>query len=624
MRADLLALTPDALAALANRGLVKRAQKDLDAGHGPVVEAGAGGAVRGRFADGVEVVFPPGGALDAAACTCGAPGVCRHRIAVVLGYQRRPGAAPEFAPWSPGAIDDAALTAEFGARALAAARRGWQAGPVVRLRRPTAADPVAVAELPTATVRFLVPGELGYAHTDAADRAQQVALAVWAFREADARGLADADVRFAAGGPAPAAVASGPALEVVAQVLREGVANASPVLRASIGRIAGELAKAGLRWPAAAMAELGEQLDAYAARGARHRVERCAELLAELPARFRASGAPSLVLGTEEQAETRLRRVRLTALGARVRGGPGERRADVYFAGDGSVLVLTARWDTGAEPVTGHDLAGRRVAGTTLAVLAASNVVSETAVRSASRALRLGTSRIGAMSVTPVGAAWDDLPSVVRDFAAEAERLADLPPKLIRPRVEAEDVAVVSIAGVDELGYHPGAQRLDAVVTDARGTRARITATHSGVRPGRLDALHRALASNPAQLSGTLRRAGGELLIDPLAVRTEAGVLVPDLAADDRAEPLGPPPPPGDDPLRAALAAAESVLAEVAHRGLSHAPPPLRARAERTARELTAAGLRATAAAVAQFGTEWTPEAWTTAQIRVLTTAELR
>lgn len=624
MRADLLALTPDALAALANRGLVKRAQKDLDAGHGPVVEAVESGEVRGRFADGIEVVFPPEGALDSAACTCGAPGVCRHRIAVVLGYQRLPAAAPEFTAWSPGEVGDDVLTAEFGARAVTAARRGWRAGLAVRLRRATATDPVAVAELPTATVRFLVPGELGYAHTDATDRAQQVAIAVWAFREADTRGLAGDDIRFAVGGPSTARVASGPALEVVTRVLSEGVANTSPVLRASIGRTADDLGESGLRWPAAAMAELGEQLDAYAARSAKHRMERCAELLAELPARFRATGAPALVLGTDEQAETRLRRIRLIALGARVRGAPGERVAEVYFAGDSSVLVLKTRWDTGEEPVTGHELARRRIAGTTLGALATSNVVSETAVRSASRALRLGTARIGAMSVTPVGAAWDDLPAVVRDFAAAAEQLADLPPKLVRPRVEAEDIAVVEIAEVCELGYHPGAQRLDAVIADAAGARARITATHSGICPGRLDALHRAMASGPTHLSGALRRAGRELLIEPLAVRTEAGVLVPDLAADGRIELLGPPPTVDQDPLRSALTAAESVLAEAAHRGLSHAPPTLRTRAEHTAATLAGVGLRAMAAAMTNLATEWTADSWTAAQIRMLTTAELR
>ncbi|MGW3996484.1 SWIM zinc finger family protein [Amycolatopsis sp. NPDC004772] len=624
MRADLLALTSDALAALANRGLVKRAQKDIEAGRGPAIETAGDGEVRGRFPDGVEVVFPPGGALAAAACTCGAPGVCRHRIAVVLGYQHHPGATPEFTAWSPGDIDDEALTAEFGARAVTTARRVWQAGPVVRLRRPTAAHPVAVAELPAATVRFLVPAELAYAHTDAADRAQQVAVAVWAFREADTRGLTDAEVRFAIGGPAPAVVPSAPALEVVARVLHDGVANASPVLRASIGRIATDLAESGLRWPAAAMSELGDQLDAYAARSARHRVERCAELLAEIPARFRASGPPSLVLGTEEQAETKLRRIRLTALGARITGSPGERRAQVYFTADGSVLALTARWETGTEQVTGHDLAGRRIAGTTLAALAAANVVSETAVRSASRALGLGNARPGTISTTPIGAAWDDLPAVVTDFKAEADRLANLPPKLIRPRVEAEDIAVVRIAEVCDLGYHPGAQRLDAIIADAEGTQARITATHSSACPGRLDALNSALAANPTHLSGAVSRTAGELRIDPVAIRTQQGIHIPDLAANDRTEPLGPPPPPEHDPLQEALTEAESMLAEAAHRGLAHAPPTLRTRADRAARTLKSTGFNTTAAELSNFAAQWTPEAWTRAQIRVLTTSELR
>ncbi|MFC0070993.1 SWIM zinc finger family protein, partial [Umezawaea endophytica] len=129
MRDDLLALTSDALAALANRGLLKRATKDLDAGAGPTVEVD-GGTVRGRFPDGVEVELPVGVALGAAACSCGAQGVCRHRIAVVLAYQREGSgeAAPVFTAWSPGAIDDEALSGLLGVRGLAAARRSHAAG----------------------------------------------------------------------------------------------------------------------------------------------------------------------------------------------------------------------------------------------------------------------------------------------------------------------------------------------------------------------------------------------------------------------------------------------------------------------------------------------------------------
>ncbi|MCC9742562.1 hypothetical protein [Streptomyces sp. MNU89] len=51
-------------------------------------------------------------------------------------------------------------------------------------------------ELPTCTVRFPVPGEIGYALTDAAEavRGEMVALAVWAFRAADEAGTGDGSV----------------------------------------------------------------------------------------------------------------------------------------------------------------------------------------------------------------------------------------------------------------------------------------------------------------------------------------------------------------------------------------------------------------------------------------------
>ena len=121
-RADLLALTPQTLVALANRGLVKRAEKDLTAGSGPVVTSSDDGTVRGRFPDGTETVLPPGLGPNAADCTCVATAVCRHRIGLVLAYQRDVAGSPAgeapaedaFEDWSPGEFDDDALAPELG------------------------------------------------------------------------------------------------------------------------------------------------------------------------------------------------------------------------------------------------------------------------------------------------------------------------------------------------------------------------------------------------------------------------------------------------------------------------------------------------------------------------------
>ncbi|MGW0838629.1 hypothetical protein ACWD26_00390 [Streptomyces sp. NPDC002787] len=189
-RTDLLALTPDTLAALANRGLVRRATKDLDAGSPPELSTAPDGAVTARFADGAEASMPPGASLDGGSCGCGAAGVCRHLVGLVLAYQRATDAAPlgEGAPdWSPGDIDDAALEAAVGARALSAARRTARRGVTARVHRPTSQEPHPWVELPTCTVRFPVPGQAAHALTDAADtvRREMLALALWAFRTAD-------------------------------------------------------------------------------------------------------------------------------------------------------------------------------------------------------------------------------------------------------------------------------------------------------------------------------------------------------------------------------------------------------------------------------------------------------
>ncbi|ACU35832.1 SWIM zinc finger family protein [Actinosynnema mirum] len=635
-RADLLALTSEALVDLANRGLVKRATREVEAGAGPELGVADDGAVTGVFPDGVTAVLPPGAGLDAASCSCGARGACRHRIAVVLAYQREHGGAEEevFEPWSPGSVPDAELVAAFGERAVAAARRVLRSGVPVVLRRASAGDPVAVAELPSATVRFLVPGELGYASTDAAAlrRDQLVALAVLAFREADEQGFVDPVVRFDAGGSAgPGGSGDGPdplaeALELTGQLLREGAVHTGPVLDAALERSRRDLTAAGMHWPAAAVGELAEQLAAYRARGARHRVERVAELVAEVRARARATGPRSTVLGFDEAAETPMRRVRLTSLGCRVTGTGEDRTAEVFFADGDGVLVLRHRWQLGAdERPTGHDLSGRRLSGTTLAALAAANVVSESAVRSPSRVVRLTASRVAKTSVTPLGSAWTGLraPVLVRDLAAAGAELAALPPRVVRARVEAEHVRVVEVAAVRSIGYDPGAQRLEAVVADAAGTTALVRATYRSTTPAALDALARALAAGPTHVSGALSRTGGRLVITPFAVLTPDGPVVPDLAGGDVGGLVGGLVV-GRDVLAEVLESALSLCAEAAHRGLEHLAATMPGRLAEAEAELRRVGLAKAAELLSAFAAAPGEESWLVAYLRLLVTAEFR
>ncbi|RPE36332.1 hypothetical protein [Kitasatospora cineracea] len=686
-RADLLALDADTLAALANRGLVKRAARELDSGAGASVSLDPAGEVAAAFPDGSRAALPAGVPLEAGTCSCPAPGVCRHLVGLVLAYQAQarprsasesspesdsapasdyasasgsrpeaaagPGAAasgpePEL-PWSPAEFDDATLLAAFGRPALAAARRAWERGVRVTVQRMDAAHPAPSVELPSCTVRFPVPRSLNFALSGAtaARHGELVTLAVWAFRTADEDGTPSGSARTAGGPkradagtaaatadraqPAPATAATTAAVAAVAalteELLRTGTARTGPVLLAQLARVEAELAAASAHWPAAAAAELRVQLAAYADRDTRHDPDRVAELLVELRARLRAADR-ALALGTGESAVTQLRRTRLVALGCRVSAGRGgaERCTELYLAQPdaGIALVLRKQWAVPeGRAGTGAELAGRRLLGHSVRALAGSNLVSESVSRSAGRAVTVERGRIASTSVTPLGDAWASLPAplLLHDAAARLRALGGRPPRPVRPRIEAENAHVLAVAEVGPLGYDPARQRLEAVLRDAAGTEVRLSAEHDVLCPGRIDALAAALESGTVtHVSGLLRPEAGRPVLDPLAVRTAAGPVHPDLAAETDPHPFTALPPTAADPLAAALTAARTALAELARTGLDAALPHQLAPA---AAGLRRTGLRTAAALLDALAADPSPDRWTDAALHLLTALDL-
>jgi uncharacterized Zn finger protein len=231
-RADLLALTPAALASLANMGLVKRAQKEIDAGKGPTIEIGADDSITGVFDDGVKATLLVGKGLADSPCSCGATTVCRHRVAVVLAYSRSAGAAsPAETKWSPGVVTDEQLASAFGDRTVERADRLRQRGYLAEVRR----EEHPTAQLATSTVRFLVPGDVGFARCDCTQRTgcEHVVLAVWAFREADQKDP-NAKTLTVSVSTSRAQTASllddglGVAEDLVAELLLDGATHTSP------------------------------------------------------------------------------------------------------------------------------------------------------------------------------------------------------------------------------------------------------------------------------------------------------------------------------------------------------------------------------------------------------------
>lgn len=471
MRTDLLALNDDSLAALANRGIVKRSVREVAEGKGPTLSE-VDGIVTATFTDGNTVELAPGDTIERGRCTCPASGVCRHRVMLVIGYRARAGEPGEAdpspsavadIPWTPAAFTDDELEAHLGSRTFAAARKASRSGYRARVRRPTATDPVPTVELATCTVRFVVPHQLGYARVDAARGAREeaIALAVWACRTADdidhrAPSL-DVQVGGGAGVEPSSANGSGiePVLHLLADLLADGVAGTGAEVATAFAQARRALDDRNLRWPVDLLDDLNEQLEAYRARSSRYESAKAASHLAEVIARHRCvtGNGASLrvqVLGTEETAETPLRLLRLIGLGARVRGDDTRGTVEIYLAHSeaGVVLALRRRVDTNeGETLSAADLGRRRAGGARLSALASANVVTESAVRSANRVIRLADSRIAKTTVTPSIGRWESLPDsiLVTDLEAEAARLTGLPPAVVRPRVVAESVRAVAV-----------------------------------------------------------------------------------------------------------------------------------------------------------------------------------
>src|ERR1044072_310498 len=94
-RDDLLHIAPDDLAALTNRGTVKRAQRELEnKGVAGELSEAADGTVTAKWSDGVTCTLPGGKTISDARCTCPATELCRHVVRTVLAYQRRNAAKP--------------------------------------------------------------------------------------------------------------------------------------------------------------------------------------------------------------------------------------------------------------------------------------------------------------------------------------------------------------------------------------------------------------------------------------------------------------------------------------------------------------------------------------------------
>lgn len=613
-RPDLLHLSQEALAQIANLGVVKRAVREMEGGYRPQLALDAEATLTASFADGIQTVWALDKPIQQTVCSCGAVNVCRHRIITALAFRaaaEAAGSGDSAAPVaSPAEASDAALAKLIPRSVLVLAEQMLQQGLQVEVRRMAAGEPCDTARLPTATVRFWAGDALAAARCDClrGSACEHVALGVWAFRKADAAQAASR-VRLGAAGTA-LALDRAVYWALTDALLRHGVAEGSAPLAQAFSHALDAAQGLGAVWLAHLLRALEGWSTAYAARSALYAAEDGVGLLAELALRTAAGGLPGnarAVLGVGLPQETQLDRLRLMSLGARTQRD-GEQRLTRLVLADvdtGTRLVLTQRWHVPqaqfAQEATLRS-AERLAPGVRLEPLAHGQMLSQQAKRLADGSLKLAKARSAQNSVLPQAADWSvlGLPLRFERVAQLAEQSNTQPNAALLPRHAAGQFVVFSPAALEDLFYDPNSQTLAALLRDADGGVVLALRSYEGHLRHALDALAAGFsgAAGPLRhVAGLLRWQQGVAVIEPWALACER-VIVPDFAPASGALAsvrLGHLPDMGGSPLALALASLRSRIAELLHQGSNRLP---RAWAEDSAalvRHLHGLGLHALA-----------------------------
>lgn len=525
-RPDLLELSTDALIALANAGFVKRALKELDEGRMPRIEELDDGAVRAHYDDGQHATLAVGRSLREAVCSCPASGLCRHRVTLVLAYQRwvqdaaranaadapvsdatdavadQPGdSTPEIdaAPqrWTPAEFDDAAIAAGFPAATIDLATRLAAARPVIALQAGFG-DNAPNARLPMCSVRFFSRSSLLHARCDCRQGSgcEHVVLAVWAFRQWQASRDANAEATLELQPRQHGERADAVGFDAQAQALREelgrlclrlwmdGSSQSPLLLEAPFESLRQRCAQLGWSWVLASLQRLQDLLIAQHARSTRFDPLQLLDAVAECTARVDAARhagraradaglAPlpaSQILGIGVKGEVALDHLRLVSLGAQCWQDQEAEGVRVLFADPDtqSVTVLERQWpraDAGAASgATPTALMARRIAGQTLRQFASGQVVTRGAKRRANGVIDIaaGARQTNVLPLAPQS--WDQLRAPLRQPGARAlsAHLRRALPDFVRPPQAIEHLHVLPVDAVLDWGWDAAEQTLRA------------------------------------------------------------------------------------------------------------------------------------------------------------------
>lgn len=620
LRDDLLHLSPEALSHAANAGIVKRAVRELAAGYRPALVLDDAGTLAATFDDGVTCRWPPGVTLQAVQCSCGASGVCRHRIIAALAYResaQTDAAAPASAA-PVASVSDEALARVIPAVLLAQAQALRDAGLSVELRRPASGEPCETARLPSATVRFWGGAALEAARCDCVRAAacEHVALGAWAFQAGEQQDASAPQLTVRLGGLGRVqGLDSAPFEQLVQALLRQGTAQGNAALLQGLS--SARAAAADAAWLGFLVADLETWSEAYARRSALYDAAEGVDLLAELSLRLSAGRLPghaSAVLGTGQAGETALDRLRLMCLGARTRRDGETRHTQLVMADieTGTRLVLTHDWRVPEARLADEATlraAERLAPGVRLEALAQGQLLAQQAARRPDGSVRLARARSSQNSVLPQAASWEALGPPVRfdSIAALRAEMRAHPVAALQPRHAARRFVVFSPTSTDDPVYDAQAQALVTVLRDAQGEPLLLRRAHERHAPHALDAMAAVTTGRHATLrhvAGVLSWHHGLPLLEPWALGCDGQVIVPDFAGPTgalAALPLGSAADDEPDACGALLEALRQHLGALLHHGLTRLPRTWLDTATQLAARLDDGGLRHLAQALRQW-----------------------
>lgn len=564
-RADLLALSPDDLAALTNRGTVKRAQRELADDQLTCEIDESAELLVITWSDEVHCTFHAGKTIHDATCSSGSLGISRHIVRSVLQYQEHhrsasktaqthtsadsaepaddsaesaEQASTEGASWDPGEITDAELTRVFRKATVTRARKVFQHGVLVELVRGP--KPVARFLHESCTVRFPVPGDLRYATADCAESqlAQWVSLAVWAFREFDSDRLAGLLSLQQAELPVPTTELQ-TLDKLLSELCADGVAAVPATWPQRAARVEKKLRAEGLVWLAELLLETLHHFERYQDQDARFDPLEVAHFVGELIARSRAIQAENqpvpqlLIRGTKSDRRTDIKSGRFVGIGLGVRAGRQNATLSAFLqdADTGTVVTVERTFsdpepDTEDEPKSFTELAQHSLTrGVSLGNASLSQLLLGSGKRTPTGELILPRGS-GKLTTNPQTYQWEQLkpPLAVTSFEQLRQRFEALPPSWLRPLRRTENLHVVTVAGVVDTQFDVVGQQLIATLQDPEGHQAKlIHPFHSRGLDGFND-LNEVLQTRGKHLRfvcGHVRMISGEIQIFPVSIVVE-------------------------------------------------------------------------------------------------------